>query len=160
MSTDRATTDWQQLESRATAAIEAVGKSMTEQRRAVLMAIWTLRSVVTLEGMTASLDVRRAASRSSVARALVDFTDAGILQRVENRSGYVLAPAKPAILLVCRSCPSVGITEMRALEAEFAALSSANGFRMRCSAVEVTGVCSDCIEKSNLAAISLPAPPV
>ena len=160
MSTDKAIADWQQLDIRATAAFEAVGKSMTEQRRAVLLAIQKSHSVVTLETMSAALEVHRAASRSSVARALVDFTDAGILQRVEIRRGYILAPAKPAILLVCRSCPSVGITEMGALEAEFAALSSAHGFRMRCSAVEVTGVCSDCIEKSNLAAILFPAPPV
>lgn len=121
---------------------------MTEQRRAVLIAMWSTKSVMTLETMSASLGLLRAASRSSVARALVDFTDAGIFRRIETRSGYILAPTGPAILLVCRSCPSVRIVEMTGLDLDFATLASSYGFRIKLAAVEITGTCADCTKRA------------
>jgi Fe2+ or Zn2+ uptake regulation protein len=143
-------TDWQRLEDLATAAFGRVGKSMTEQRRAVLLAMWSTKSVMTLETMSASLNVYHTASRSSVARALVDFTDAGIFRRIETRSGYILAPTRTAILLVCRSCPSVVIVEMTALDTEFATLASSYEFRVKLAAVEIVGTCADCTRQISI----------
>jgi Fur family zinc uptake transcriptional regulator len=149
VSTDKAIIDWRQLESRAAAALEAVGKAMTDQRRAVLLAIWTANSVVTLETMSAALEAHRAASRSSVARALVDFRDARILQRVETRRGYILAPTKPSILLVCANCSFVGMVEMEAVNAELGAVALSRGFKIGFSAIEVVGCCEPCVGDPN-----------
>ncbi len=137
------------LISRAERTCERRGSRLTGQRRDVLDCVAQSHSAVGAYDI-----IERMASRGprpapiTVYRAL-DFLEAhGLVHKIESRNAFVACThpheGQPAALLVCEHCGLVAELDAPKVFGALEAAAQSQGFTVRRSVVELSGVCRAC----------------
>ena len=140
-----------ELLSRAERTCERRGARLTGQRRDVLNCVAQSHSAVGAYDI-----IERMASRGprpapiTVYRAL-DFLEAhGLVHKIESRNAFVACThpheGKPAAMLVCERCGLVAELDAPQVFSALSASAAEQGFTLRRSVVELTGLCAGCGE--------------
>ena len=140
-----------ELLSRAERTCERRGSRLTGQRRDVLNCVAQSHSAVGAYDI-----IERMAGHGprpapiTVYRAL-DFLEAhGLVHKIESRNAFVACThphdGQPAAMLVCERCGLVAELDAPEMFGALQSVAKAQGFDVRRSVVELTGLCSTCQE--------------
>lgn len=138
-----------ELLTRAERTCERRGSRLTGQRRDVLSCVAESHSAVGAYDI-----IERMAGHGprpapiTVYRAL-DFLEAhGLVHKIESRNAFVACThaheGQPAAMLVCESCGLVAELDVPDVFERLTSAAEAQGFALRRSVVELTGLCQAC----------------
>lgn len=132
-------------------AIRAAGLRVTESRRAVFDALRDRPHARADELLSAVLRSVPGTSLQSVYNALGDFTDAGLVRRIEPAGHpglFELRAGDNHHHLICTGCGAIEDVDCVVGEAPCLTPSDARGFLVRVAEVTFWGTCSTCTSRT------------
>jgi len=141
-----------ELLSRAEQTCERHGSRLTGQRREVLNCVARSHSAVGAYDIIERMaDHGPRPAPITVYRAL-DFLEAhGLVHKIESRNAFVACThpheGKPAAMLVCEGCGLVAELDVPEVFHALHDAARTQGFAVRRSVVEITGLCGPCGER-------------
>lgn len=142
---------WEQQRARFAAQFAAHGESLTPLREAVLRQLSQSDHPVGAYELAARLseEQRKTVAPNSIYRVLDVLMACKLVQRVESRHAFCLAPAddgKGYMLLMCEDCGSVEAVEATGIDAAVSQQADAAHFRPLRKVIEIAGICQSCGE--------------
>ncbi|MEE4152825.1 MAG: transcriptional repressor [Erythrobacter sp.] len=143
--------EWEQQRARFATQFAAHGESLTPLREAVLRQLFRSEHPVGAYELAARLSKEqgKTVAPNSVYRVLDVLMACKLVQRVESRHAFCLAPSddgKGYMLLMCEDCGSVETVEAAGLDAAVSQQAIAAHFRPTRKVIEIAGICQSCTE--------------
>lgn len=140
---------WEQIREYARQRCDQRSVKLTSFREAVLRQIALSKQPRGAYDIATRLgaELGKRVAPNSVYRVLDLLIECGLVQRVESKQAYCLAPAQHragALLLMCEDCGAVEPVDGSIIEAVMSEQAKAAHFRPLRKVIEITGICEAC----------------
>jgi Fur family zinc uptake transcriptional regulator len=140
---------WEQICDLAHQQCKGRGVAFTPFREAILRQIAVSKQPRGAYEIAAELSQQmgKRIAPNSVYRVLDVLIECGLVQRVESKQAYCLAPAHHSagvLLLMCEDCGAVEPVDASIIEAAMSEQAKAAHFRPLRKVIEITGICEAC----------------